>query len=110
MVSFENGAGVNKMTNMTYAKVLLDGLHDPNSNLSSLRGTERVIMRKIWHACSGINKLVNTWEDFHADPSPPADETPSSGVSKGTQTVKLFAIREEEENVGSPYPTPSYIS
>ena len=75
------------------SKVLLDGLHDPNSNLSSLRGTQR-IMRVIWHACSGMNKLVNTWEDFPADPSPPADETPSSGVSKakGTQTVKLLLM------------------
>ena len=75
------------------SKVLLDGLYDQDSNLSNLRGTQRV-MRKIWHASSGLSKLVNTWEDFPAAPSAaPALPEPllpsSSAVSVGTQTDQL---------------------
>ena len=74
------------------SKVLLDGLYDQDSNLSNLRGTQRV-MRKIWHACSGLSTLVNTWEDFPAAPSAAALPEPlpssSSAVSVGTQTDLL---------------------
>ena len=74
------------------SKVLLDGLYDQDSNLSNLRGTQRV-MRKIWHACSGLSNLVNTWEDFPAAPSAAALPEPlpssSSAVSVGTQTDLL---------------------
>ena len=73
-------------------KELLDGLYDQDSNLSNLRGTQRV-MRKIWHACSGLSTLVNTWEDFPAAPSAAALPEPlpssSSAVSVGTQTDLL---------------------
>ena len=75
------------------SKVLLDGLYDQDSNLSNLRGTERPVMRKIWHACSGLSNLVNTWEDFPAAPSAAALPEPlpssSSAVSVGTQTDLL---------------------
>ena len=75
------------------SKVLLDGLYDQDSNLSNLRGTQ-IVMRKIWHACSGLRKLVNTWEDFPAAPSAaaalPEPLLPSSSAeSVGTQTDQL---------------------
>ena len=73
------------------SKVLLDGLYDQDSDLSNLRGTWA--MRKIWHACSGLSNLVNTWEDFPAAPSAAALPEPlpssSSAVSVGTQTDLL---------------------
>ena len=75
------------------SKVLLDGLYDQDSNLSSLRGSQNV-MRVIWHACSGFNKLSGSWEDFldvHSAPdatvrSISSAVPSSSAVSVGTQT------------------------
>ena len=75
------------------SKVLLDGLYDQDSNISSLRGSQNV-MRVIWHACSGFNKLSGSWEDFLDEPSAPEDTVrsissavpSSSALSVGTQT------------------------
>ena len=43
------------------SKVLLDGLHDPDSELSILLGAHHVVMETVWQ------KLVENWQIFPSD-------------------------------------------
>ena len=43
------------------SKVLLDGLYDPESKLSSLLGDHHIFMKEVWQ------KLVVNWQIFPTD-------------------------------------------
>ena len=69
------------------SKVLLDGLYDPNSSISMLRGDHHVVMKGVWQA------LVKDWQIFTDQPA--MDSLPTECLQTPPHPCRVLSPKEK---------------